>query len=211
MKLSDFRVFRGSISRPYRQVIASWRAISACPVRSRPFLSVLCLAVLCLLTSVFCRPAKAGGSWLIDGQRTEVVEVETSTTDYNALYTDGSRAMQSPLVFDPSVSSQGTGLFKAYVPWDAEYDFFAFNPTRETVVLSPTVAIGFEAAGLSMSSGKIEFPGESSVIDFGEHRLGGGWRLQTVLDDPKALIHKEYANSHYVQSTVSNEHVSYFR
>lgn len=118
--------------------------------------------------------------------------------------------MQAPLVFDPSVSSQVTGLFKAYVPWDAEYDFFSFDPLYETVVLSPTVDIGFQAAGLSMSTGVIRYLGESTVIDFGEHRLGGGWWLQTVMDDPLAIIHRQYADNRYVQSSVQNEHISMY-
>lgn len=190
----------------------TYRIRPACSSRFKFHISSFTfLTALCLLTSVLCPSSRAGGSWLINGKRTEVVEVESSATDFNALYTDGSRAMQAPLVFDPSVSSQVSGLFKAYVPWDAEYDFFAFNPTHETVVLSPTVAIGFEAAGLSMHSGVIEFLGESSVVDFMEHRLGGGWWLQDVMDDPKAVIHKEYADNRYVRSSVSNENLTIFR
>ncbi len=116
--------------------------------------------------------------------------------------------VKAPLEFDSALSSQTAGLFKAFVPWDSMYDFFAFNPTYETLVLSPSVAIGLEAGELVMSQGKLEFPGEA-VIDFAEHRIGGGWWLQDVIDDPKAIIHKEFADNRYIQRSegITTNHV----
>lgn len=162
---------------------------------------------------LFAAHAFAGGSWLIDGKRAEVVEVETSATDYNALYTDGSRTMQAQLVFDPSVSSESTGLFKAFVPWDAEYELFTFDPTYETIVLSPTVSsLGFQAANLIMNGyGVIRLAGESTYISFEERLLaGGGWMLMSVADDPWAILNRSYADGRYVQSSVQNEHISLY-
>ena len=56
--LCSLRSLRLNKSHPHRQGIASWRAILACPVRFRPFLSVavlgLLMAVLCLLSSGIC-------------------------------------------------------------------------------------------------------------------------------------------------------------
>jgi len=271
------------------------------------------LSVLCLLTSVLCQPSRAGGSWLVDGQAVQTLEVQTTNADPNALYTDGTRTMQAPLVFeqsvsnlfraytpwdgmydffildadleavklcagsttfyptrdlyisgttlgddsggggsvdigemtlkggtwqvdavgpyaesiisrdfadnryhqksaittplkfDPSLSSSVNGLFKATVPWDAEYEFFTFNPTYETVVLSPTVAsLGFEAANLAMHGyGVISMPAEGSYISFEERSLGGGgWVAATVLDDPSAIMNRSYADNRYHQKSL---------
>ena len=158
-----------------------------------------CLMPIALLC---CSAAMAGGSWLVDGQAVQTLELQTSNVDTNALYTDGTRTMQAPLAFDPSVSSPVTGLFKATVPWDAEYDFFAFNPANETVVLSPTVAsLGFEAAYLAMHGyGVISMPDEGSYISFEERSLGGGgWVAATVMDDPGAIMNRSYADNRYHQ------------
>jgi hypothetical protein len=171
------------------------------------------LIALFSLMCFFAAHTQAGGSWLINGRRTEVVEVETSATDYNALYTDGSRTMQAQLVFDPSVSSQSTGLFKAYVPWDGEYEFFTFDPTYESIVLSPTISsLGFQAGNLIMyGSGNIRLANGSSYISFEERLLsGGGWMAMSVADDPWAIINRNYADSRYVQSSVQNEHISIY-
>jgi hypothetical protein len=159
------------------------------------------LSVLCLLSAALCLPAWAGGSWLVDGQAVQTLDVQTSNADPSALYTDGSRTMQAPLVFDPSVSSSVTGLFKANVPWDSQYDFFTFNSSHETVVLSPNALVGFEAGGLILSGNMLKQTSEGTIVDFAEHRLAGGWWLQDVLDDPYALIHRQYADNRYVQQS----------
>ena len=120
-----------------------------------------------------------------------------------ALYTDGSSSMEAPLTFDPSVSSAVSGLFKATVPWDSQYDFFSFNETYETLVLSPTVSsFGFEAANLVFhGGGTITHPGEGSSINFEEHSLNGGWFLTSVENDPYTVINRTYADTRYIQRT----------
>jgi hypothetical protein len=113
-------------------------------------------------------------------------------------------AITTPLKFDASLSSSVTGLFKATVPWDSEYEFFTFNPTYETVVLSPTVSsLGFEAASLIMYDyGNIRLAGESTYISFEERMLaGGGWFVSTVENDPNSILNRSYADNRYVQQS----------
>lgn len=113
-------------------------------------------------------------------------------------------AITTPLKFDPSLSSSVNGLFKATVPWDSEYEFFTFNPTYETVVLSPTVSsLGFEAANLIMNGyGTIRLAGESTYISFEERMLaGGGWFIMSVENDPYAILNRTYADNRYVQQS----------
>lgn len=113
-------------------------------------------------------------------------------------------AITSPLKFDPSLSSPASGLIKATVPWDAEYDFFAFNEDYETVVLSPTVSsLGFEAANLIMHGyGTIRLKGESTFVSFEERLLGGGgWMTLSVADDPYSILNRTYADNRYVQKS----------
>ncbi|MBN2164312.1 MAG: hypothetical protein JXR25_02355 [Pontiellaceae bacterium] len=111
-------------------------------------------------------------------------------------------AVTSPLVFDSSLSSESTGLFKATVPWDAQYEFFTFDPTYEAVVLSPTISsLGFEAGNLALHGyGTIQLVGETSFISLEERLLGGGgWITPTVVDDPMAIMNRSYADNRYVR------------
>jgi len=113
-------------------------------------------------------------------------------------------AITTPLKFDSSLSSEVNGLFKATVPWDAEYEFFTFNPTYETVVLSPTISsLGFEAANLIMNGyGTIRLKGESTYVSFEERMLaGGGWFVSTVENDPNAILNRTYADNRYVMQS----------
>ncbi|MBN2162816.1 MAG: hypothetical protein JXR25_05105 [Pontiellaceae bacterium] len=132
----------------------------------------------------------------------EILDVQTSNADPNALYVDGSRPMQAPLVFSADLSSESTGLFKATVPWDAQYDLFAFDPTYEAIKLSPTVAsLGFEAGHLAIYGyGTIRYIGENTYISFEERSLGGdGWITASVVDDPMAIMNRSYADNRYVR------------
>lgn len=123
-------------------------------------------ALCCLLPQ-----ARASGSWIVDGEVVQTLEV--TVDDPDALHTDGTRTMDAPLVFDSTVSSAASGLFKATVPWDIQYDFFAFNETYETIVLSPSISsLGFEAANLVLhGGGVITHPGEGTSISFVTGRL----------------------------------------
>ena len=162
----------------------SYRRLPACLAPS-----AMLLALCCLLSQ-----AHAAGSWLADGQPVDSPE---------ALFTDGSTTMQAPLVFDPCVSSAVSGLFKATVPWDFEYDFFTFNETYETIVLSPSISsLGFEAGNLVLhGGGVITHPGEGTSINFEEHSLNGGWFLPTVENDAYTLMNRTYADTRYLLRT----------
>lgn len=162
------------------------------------FISQSSLINLASGTSVAFEDHMLGGGWKIDSVMNDPLAILNRTFSDNRYHQRSS--ITTPLVFDSSLSSPVNGLFKAHVPWDSQYDFFAFNSSRESVVLSPTVAIGFEAGQLVMSAGKLELPGEAS-IDFTEHNLVGGWITTTVMNDPYAIMNRSYADSRYIQRT----------
>ena len=97
-------------------------------IRSHRIRVYLCLSVA---LAALCLSSHAGGSWLADGRAVQTLENQIGT-DPSAIHTDGTRAMQAPLVFDSSVS----GLFQAYTPWDGMYDFFILDADLEAIKLS---------------------------------------------------------------------------
>ncbi len=187
-----------SSSSSYRQVIASWRAISAC-------------LVLLLLSAVLCPPIWAGGSWLVDGQAVQSLEVQTTNDDPAAIHTDGTRKMAAPLAFENSVSSPSAGLFKAYVPWDGTYDFFLFDEDEEALRLS-NGSLGFYPTGdLYISGATVGDANGSGRVDIGESTLKGGtWMLDAVGPYDECIITRGFADNRYIRSAVSNENVSLY-
>jgi hypothetical protein len=162
------------------------------------------LAVICLLASVLCQPSRAAGSWLVDGQAVQSLEVQTTNDDPAALHTDGTRSMQAPLIFAEETLSPGTGLISAWSPWEDEYDLFGFDDGNETFVLCPTYSsLGFEAANFIFNgNGSIDFAGGSAHISFEEYTFGGGgWYMSAVANDPTAVLNRSYADSRYIQRT----------
>ncbi len=162
-----------------------------------------CLAALCLLSHVLCQPSRAGGSWLINGKQVQVVEVENSSTDYNALYTDGSRTMQAPLAFDAAVSSATNGLFRAYTPWDGMYDFFVIDENLEAVKLC-TRSVGFYPTSDLYIFGTTlgDDTGGGGRVDIGEMTLKGGfWMLDAVGPYDECITSRGFADNRYHQKS----------
>jgi hypothetical protein len=152
------------------------------------------IAALCLLTAVLCPPVWAGGSWLADG-----VAVQPPVDDLAALHTDGSRKMDAPLNFDISASVPNSGIINAYIPWSGGYsDIFVMDEDNEVMWLASDQNVSFGVGSLFISSGQLTSFDYGSTINFEERSLGGGgWWVNSVLDDPNAIISRSYADSRY--------------
>ena len=157
--------------------------------------------VLCLLTSVLCfiGTAALAQTWIIDGQQTQTLNLNVS--DPQALYTDGSRQMEAPVVFADSVS-QTSGLFRAYNPWREDVsEFFIFDADEEWV----DFATGIKALKIGdtiFSDFGIDKPGTGKRVDMYEGCLYGEWTAHGVPDDSEAIINRSYADSRYLRQEV---------
>ena len=154
--------------------------------------------LLCFLC-LFVANTHAGGSWLVDGQAVQTLEVQTTNADPNALYTDGTRTMQAPLAFDTSVTS----LFRAYTPWDGMYDFFVLDENLEAVKLC-NGSVGFYPTSDLYIFGTTlgDDSGGGGRVDIGEMTLKGGyWQVDTVGPYDESIITRGFGNSTYIQRT----------
>ena len=162
----------------------------------------LLVAVLCLLSAVLCQPSRAGGSWLVDGESVQSLEVQTTNADPNALYTDGTRTMAAALEFAPSVSSPSTGLFKADVPWDGLYDFFIMDEDNEAIHLFNGSAGFFPTSDLYIYGSTLGDNNGGGEISMGEMTLrGGSWLIDAVGPYAECIISRGYADSRYIMRT----------
>lgn len=161
-------------------------------IRVRPFLSV---ALFAFLVS-FVANTHASGSWLVDGQI-----VQTPTADPDAIYIDGTRHMEAPLCFAPSVANPYSKLFRAYIPWTEAYaDIFILDEDEEVLWLSTSQNINFGVGSLFISSTQLTSLSYGGSINFEERSLGGGgWILTTVENSSYAILNRTYADTRYIQ------------
>jgi len=159
----------------------------------------IAFAVLCLLSAALCSPVWAGGSWLVDGQTVQTLEVQTTNDDPAALHTDGTRKMTAPLSFDSSASVPNSGIFNAYIPWSGGYsDIFVMDEDEEVMWLASDQNVSFGVGSLFISSGQLTSFDYGSSINFEERSFGGGgWWIYSVLDDDNAIMSRIYADNRY--------------
>ncbi|MBN2164322.1 MAG: hypothetical protein JXR25_02405 [Pontiellaceae bacterium] len=108
----------------------------------------------------------------------------------------------SQLVFDNSLSTPTSGLFKAYCPWDGVYDFFLFDEDEEAIHLSNGQAGFYPTENIYISGGTVGYNG-GGRIDFAEFSLkGDGWGIDSVGPYDNCIISRGFADNRYVmQST----------
>lgn len=159
--------------------------------------SLMPIALLC------CCAAMAGGSWLVDGQAVQSLEVQTTNADPNALYTDGTRTMQAPLAFDASVSSPTNGLFRAYTPWDGMYNFFVIDENLEAVKLCNGSVGFYPTSDLYIFGTTVgDDTGGGGRVDLGEMTLkGGSWMVDAVGPYDECITSRGFADNRYHQKS----------
>lgn len=153
--------------------------------------------VICLLVSVLWQSAGAQ-QWIIDGQRVQSLEIHVS--DPQAVYTDGSRIIQAPLVYAQSCSSPTSGLFRAYFAPEEQYEhFFLIDGNSEAVTLSSSANAGFKVGRTIISSSSLYNEDANVGMQFDDHLLSGGWNVDTVPDSPDAVMNRSYADNRYLR------------
>lgn len=157
-----------------------------------------CLAI-CFLSAVLCPPVRAGGSWIVDGQAVQSLEVQTTNDDPAALHTDGSRKMTAPLVYESNVSSASTGLLRAYFPPEAGYiEILLVDEDEEVMRLSSSSNVGLMIGDLFISSSSVFNTSMGTKIAFEDQMFEGGWMIDSVLNNNYAVMNRSYADNRYL-------------
>ncbi len=157
------------------------------------------ISILCLLC-LFVANTQAGGSWLVDGQAVQALEVQTTNADPDALYTDGTRTMQAPLAFDAAVSSPTNGLVRAYfAPEGGNVDLLVLDEDEEALWLSSSPNVALRIGDMLVSSSQMANIPAGTKVAFEDHMLEGGWMMDSVMDQPFAILNRSYADARYLR------------
>lgn len=145
----------------------------------------------------------AGAQWIIDGQQVRTLDLNAS--DPQAVHTDGSRKMEAPLTFAPSLVATA-GLFRAYyAPEGQEEEFFLINGSEEYVELSSGCGT-LKAGDMLLRSGGLSCTfGHGAAISFDERQFQGGWATDEVPDRSDAVMNRGYADARYLRADAPSD------
>jgi hypothetical protein len=165
------------------------------PHRIRPLSSDfrLLAAVLCLLSAVLCPFARAGGSWLVDGQAVQTLEVSTATDPRVVTAVQPSATNEHLTIFryadDPQQDHKKITI-RAAAPGVGDVSAVV-NPEEGFVVYSG----GETVARLSASSMRL------GTVDTEIEILGSDVYLYADASDPDHALNRRTGDNRYIKRT----------